>query len=199
MLPFSDTSCARRRHHHLSLRAALADDRGVCPVARRAACCITTSRRRPISHRSIQLCSAWRRWRAQSFRVVRRRVDPRLACRSSIAPNSKRWICTDRRPAAVGRPRTNHEASKPSGAREGADVQQRDQLLFVGRIAPNKKIEDHLKLAERYKRYIDEYIVSSRSVGYDAVPAYYSSYSRDDGAVPPAGRSPFHLHRAGAR
>ena len=30
-------------------------------------------------------------------------------------------------------------------------------FLFVGRIAPNKKIEDHIKLAEVYKRYIDAY------------------------------------------
>src|SRR6185436_7938342 len=30
-------------------------------------------------------------------------------------------------------------------------------FLFVGRIAPNKKIEDHIKLAEVYKRYVDAY------------------------------------------
>ena len=28
-------------------------------------------------------------------------------------------------------------------------------ILFVGRIAPNKKIEDHIRLAEHYKRYVD--------------------------------------------
>jgi glycosyltransferase involved in cell wall biosynthesis len=28
-------------------------------------------------------------------------------------------------------------------------------ILFVGRIAPNKKIEDHIKLAELFKRYVD--------------------------------------------
>ena len=28
-------------------------------------------------------------------------------------------------------------------------------FLFVGRIAPNKKIEDHIRLAEHYKRYVD--------------------------------------------
>lgn len=28
-------------------------------------------------------------------------------------------------------------------------------ILFVGRIAPNKRIEDHIRLAEHYKRYID--------------------------------------------
>src|SRR5262249_9900597 len=30
-------------------------------------------------------------------------------------------------------------------------------FLFVGRIAPNKKIEDLIRLAECYKRYVDAY------------------------------------------
>lgn len=47
-------------------------------------------------------------------------------------------------------------------------------FLFVGRIAPNKKIEDHLKLAEQYKRYIDEYYRFIFVGKYDAVPAYYA-------------------------
>jgi glycosyltransferase involved in cell wall biosynthesis len=48
-------------------------------------------------------------------------------------------------------------------------------FLFVGRIAPNKKIEDHIRLAEHYKRYIDAYyrfIFVGRS---DAVPGYYAT------------------------
>jgi glycosyltransferase involved in cell wall biosynthesis len=28
-------------------------------------------------------------------------------------------------------------------------------ILFVGRIAPNKRIDDHIRLAEHYKRYVD--------------------------------------------
>ena len=28
-------------------------------------------------------------------------------------------------------------------------------ILFVGRIAPNKRIEDHIRLAEHFKRYVD--------------------------------------------
>ena len=46
-------------------------------------------------------------------------------------------------------------------------------ILFVGRIAPNKKIEDHLRMAEHYKRYVDgsyRFIFVGR---HDAVPAYY--------------------------
>ncbi len=48
-------------------------------------------------------------------------------------------------------------------------------ILFVGRLAPNKKIEDHLRLAEQYRRYIDldcRFIFVGRS---DAVPAYFTA------------------------
>lgn len=48
-------------------------------------------------------------------------------------------------------------------------------ILFVGRIAPNKKIEDHIRLAEHYKRYVD---TSYRFIfvgNYNAVPGYYAT------------------------
>jgi glycosyltransferase involved in cell wall biosynthesis len=48
-------------------------------------------------------------------------------------------------------------------------------FLFVGRIAPNKKIEDHIRLAEHYKRYVDAYYRFIFVGKYDAVPSYYSS------------------------
>ena len=48
-------------------------------------------------------------------------------------------------------------------------------FLFVGRIAPNKKIEDHIKLAEEYKRYIDAYYRFIFVGRYDVVPRYYST------------------------
>jgi glycosyltransferase involved in cell wall biosynthesis len=47
-------------------------------------------------------------------------------------------------------------------------------ILFVGRIVPNKKIEDHVRLAEHYKRYVDaecRFIFVGR---YDGVPRYYA-------------------------
>ena len=47
-------------------------------------------------------------------------------------------------------------------------------FLFVGRIAPNKKIEDHLRLAEYYKRYVDAYYRFIFVGRYDVVPRYYS-------------------------
>jgi glycosyltransferase involved in cell wall biosynthesis len=48
-------------------------------------------------------------------------------------------------------------------------------FLFVGRIAPNKKIEDHIRLAEQYKRYIDAYYRFIFVGRYDVVPRYYAT------------------------
>jgi len=48
-------------------------------------------------------------------------------------------------------------------------------FLFVGRIAPNKKIEDHIRLAEHYKRYIDAYYRFIFVGRVDAVPRYYAT------------------------
>lgn len=50
----------------------------------------------------------------------------------------------------------------------------RKNFLFVGRVAPNKKIEDHIRLAEQYKRYIDEayrFIFVGKTEG---LPRYYN-------------------------
>jgi glycosyltransferase involved in cell wall biosynthesis len=48
-------------------------------------------------------------------------------------------------------------------------------FLFVGRVVPNKKIEDHIKLAEHYKRYVDtdyRFIFVGKT---DGVPRYYDT------------------------
>ena len=48
-------------------------------------------------------------------------------------------------------------------------------FLFVGRIVPNKKIEDHVKLAEHYKRYVSEqyrFIFVGKT---DATPKYFAA------------------------
>ena len=48
-------------------------------------------------------------------------------------------------------------------------------FLFVGRIVPNKRIEDHIRLAEHYKRYVDthyRFIFVGRT---DGVPRYYNT------------------------
>jgi L-malate glycosyltransferase len=48
-------------------------------------------------------------------------------------------------------------------------------FLFVGRIAPNKRIEDHIRLAEHYKRYVDAYYRFIFVGKSDAVPSYYQT------------------------
>ena len=47
-------------------------------------------------------------------------------------------------------------------------------ILFVGRIVPNKRIEDHIRLAELYKRNIDSYYRFIFVGRYDGIPAYYA-------------------------
>jgi glycosyltransferase involved in cell wall biosynthesis len=48
-------------------------------------------------------------------------------------------------------------------------------FLFVGRIVPNKRIEDHIRLAEHYKRYVDteyRFIFVGKTDGF---PRYYNT------------------------
>jgi glycosyltransferase involved in cell wall biosynthesis len=48
-------------------------------------------------------------------------------------------------------------------------------ILFVGRAAPNKRLEDHIRMAEHYKRYVDDsyrFLFVGRT---DAVPRYYNA------------------------
>jgi glycosyltransferase involved in cell wall biosynthesis len=76
-------------------------------------------------------------------------------------------------PLAVDTSRVTGKGTRPS-----LDRMLDDELvnfLFVGRIAPNKKIEDHIKLAEHYKRYVDSYYRFIFVGRYDAVPRYYST------------------------
>ena len=47
-------------------------------------------------------------------------------------------------------------------------------ILFVGRIVPNKRIEDHIRLAEAYKRYIDNYYRFIFVGRYDGIPRYHA-------------------------
>jgi L-malate glycosyltransferase len=47
-------------------------------------------------------------------------------------------------------------------------------VLFVGRIVPNKKIEDHIRLAELYKRYTDSHYRFIFVGRYDGIPSYYA-------------------------
>ena len=76
-------------------------------------------------------------------------------------------------PIAVDVERIRHGAARPA-----LEVMLSDGLmnfLFVGRIVPNKKIEDHIRLAEHYKRYVDaeyRFIFVGKT---DGVPRYYNA------------------------
>jgi glycosyltransferase involved in cell wall biosynthesis len=75
-------------------------------------------------------------------------------------------------PLAVDTSRITRPVRRPSIERLLDD--ELVNFLFVGRIAPNKKIEDHIFLAEHYKRYVDAYYRFIFVGRYDAVPRYYA-------------------------
>jgi glycosyltransferase involved in cell wall biosynthesis len=76
-------------------------------------------------------------------------------------------------PLAVDTARITRQVERPALTRLLDD--ELVNFLFVGRIAPNKRIEDHLKLAEHYKRYVDAYYRFIFVGRFDAVPRYYAT------------------------
>jgi glycosyltransferase involved in cell wall biosynthesis len=63
----------------------------------------------------------------------------------------------------------------PQPALDGILQDGLTNFLFVGRIVPNKKIEDIIRLAEQFKRYVDahyRFIFVGRT---DGVPRYYAT------------------------
>jgi L-malate glycosyltransferase len=76
-------------------------------------------------------------------------------------------------PLAVDTSRVTRPAHRPALERILDD--ECVNFLFVGRIAPNKRIEDHIRLAEHYKRYVDAYYRFIFVGRVDAVPRYYST------------------------
>jgi glycosyltransferase involved in cell wall biosynthesis len=76
-------------------------------------------------------------------------------------------------PLAVDLERVTKAADRPALAKSIDD--DFVNFLFVGRIAPNKKIEDHIRLAEHYKRYVDAYYRFIFVGKYDAVPNYFAT------------------------
>jgi len=75
-------------------------------------------------------------------------------------------------PIAVDTARITRPSSRP--ALEEVLDDGLVNFLFVGRVAPNKKIEDHILLAELYKRNVDAYYRFIFVGRYDVVPRYYS-------------------------
>ena len=107
-----------------------------------------------------------RRWRdAWIWRSATRNTTGRSSRRSA----SRR---TGVFPIAVDTARVTQPARRP--ALEAILDDGLVNFLFVGRIAPNKKIEDHIRLAEHYKRYVDAYYRFIFVGRFDVVPRYYS-------------------------
>ena len=79
---------------------------------------------------------------------------------------------TDVMPIAVDTERITGAPRRPALERILADGLI--NILFVGRIVPNKRIEDHIRLAEVYKRYVDSYYRFIFVGRTDGVPRYYA-------------------------
>jgi L-malate glycosyltransferase len=75
-------------------------------------------------------------------------------------------------PIAVDTARITRRSERPALERMLDD--ELVNFLFVGRMAPNKKIEDVIKLAEVYKRYVDAYYRFIFVGRFDVVPRYYA-------------------------
>ncbi len=75
-------------------------------------------------------------------------------------------------PIAVNTARITHAPRRP--ALETILSDGLINILFVGRIVPNKRIEDHIRLAELYKRYVDSYYRFIFVGRYDGLPRYYA-------------------------
>ena len=180
---------------HYALPSPMTEAFAALPVA--AACCsITTSRRRRTSRRTIRRCSAsrrsaatsWRRWSARRSRARRLGVQPAGARGARVRADRR---LPDRRRHRRGS-RSRSTGRRSNGILDDGLV----NFLFVGRIAPNKKIEDHIRLAEHYKRYVDAYYRFIFVGRYDVVPRYYSMIRALMTRVPLA-RRPIRVHRPG--
>jgi glycosyltransferase involved in cell wall biosynthesis len=77
-------------------------------------------------------------------------------------------------PIAVDTARITNAPRRPA-LEEVLNEEGWNNFLFVGRIVPNKKIEDHIKLAEHYKRYVDEQYRFVFVGKTDATPKYYAA------------------------
>ncbi len=104
-----------------------------------------------------------------------RSISP-SASRNTTAGSSKRsgFAPTGVLPLAVDLSR-DHAAGRAGRRSSRLLDDEFVNFLFVGRIAPNKKIEDHIRLAEHYKRYVDAYYRFIFVGKYDAVPRYYAT------------------------
>ena len=77
-------------------------------------------------------------------------------------------------PIAIDTERITHAPRRPA-LEKLLESEDWPNFLFVGRIVPNKKIEDHIKLAELYKRHVSEQYRFVFVGKTDATPKYYDA------------------------
>jgi glycosyltransferase involved in cell wall biosynthesis len=112
--------------------------------------------------------------------IQARRELATLAAAADLAYAASEYSCEELRALGFSHPMVLPLVLDLGRLRQAPPVPALDRILddgltnvlFVGRLSPNKKIEDHLRLAEQYRRYIDldyRFIFVGRA---DAVPAY---------------------------
>ena len=77
-------------------------------------------------------------------------------------------------PIAIDTERITHAPRRPA-LEKLLEAEDWPNFLFVGRIVPNKKIEDHIRLAELYKRHVSEQYRFVFVGKTDATPKYYDA------------------------
>ena len=191
---------AQGRRHDLPFRAAVADDRRVrhaarCPrpaVPQRHAGALLRAATTPA-------CSGWRRSAGASWR----RSSATSICALGDSDFNRRELeIAGIRPDRGHADRRRHRRGSPTRRRGPPSSRLLDDglvnFLFVGRIAPNKRIEDHIRLAEHYKRYVDAYYRFIFVGTHRRRAALLQDGPGADAEVPDAARSVL-LHGPGAR
>ena len=177
MRPFDDPAARRGDVTHLPLRLAVADDGGVQGAAGAARAAVSQHHAgaflRAVSpgglpHRGARRVRIWPALVGHvDLALGRLRVQPP----GTGAPRLR----ADGRAAHRARPGAHHRRAPAHPVLERMLGDGLTNFLFVGRIVPNKRIEDIVRLAEVYKRYIDanyRFIFVGRT---DGMPRYYAT------------------------
>ncbi len=141
-------------------------------------------RGRVLQYHNITPAKFWADYHPGNFRlaVLARRELASLAGRTDVALGDSAFNCRELAdlgfpapvvfPIAVDVDRITRAPRVPALDRWLDDGLT--NFLFVGRMAPNKRIEDIIRLAEHYKRYVDAYYRFIFVGRTDGVPRYYN-------------------------
>ena len=167
---------AARRRHDLPLRPAVADDRGLrarCPAAA------------VLQYHNITPAAFFAPYDAQLFRLAALGRQELRSLAGPGRPGARRFgvqppgaggagLRADRGDADRRRHRTADRGAAPARAREDPGRRATSTSCSSAGSCPNKRIEDHIRLAELYKRYVDSYYRFIFVGRYDGVPRYFS-------------------------